>query len=276
MIINHNMSSLFASRQVGLTQGSITKDMEKLSSGMKINRASDDAAGLALSEKMRTQIRGLNMASKNVSDMTSFVQTADGYMQETTDVLQRIRELAVQSSNGIYSDEDRLQIQVEVSSLVSEIDRIASSAQFNGMNILTGRFAENGNVFHIGVNTDQTISVKIGNVSSEALGLTAQGNRISVADQESANLTIATIDEALKAVLKNRADVGATMNRAEMAKKGIDIAAENLQAADSRIRDTDMAQAMTEYTRDAILQQAGTAMLAQANNSSQNVLALLK
>lgn len=276
MIINHNMSSLFASRQVGLTQGSITKDMEKLSSGMKINRASDDAAGLALSEKMRTQIRGLNMASKNVSDMTSFVQTADGYMQETTDVLQRIRELAVQSSNGIYSDEDRLQIQVEVSSLVSEIDRIASSAQFNGMNILTGRFAENGNIFHIGANTDQTISVKIGNVSSEALGLTAQGNRISVADQESANLTIATIDEALKVVLKNRADVGATINRAEMAKKGIDIAAENLQAADSRIRDTDMAQTMTEYTRDAILQQAGTAMLAQANNSSQNVLALLK
>lgn len=277
MIINHNMSSEFASRQVGLTQDSILKDMEKLSSGMRINRASDDAAGLAVSEKMRSQIRGLNMASKNVSDMASFVQTADGYMQETNDVLQRIRELAVQGANGIYSDEDRMQIQVEVSALVDEVNRIASTAQFNGMNILTGRFAETGNIFHIGANVDQNISVKVGDMSANALGLYGQdGNKISVVDQESANLTVATIDEALKVVLKNRADVGATMNRAEMAKKGIDIAAENLQAAESRIRDTDMAKSMTEYTRDAILQQAGTAMLAQANNSSQNVLALLR
>ncbi len=216
------------------------------------------------------------MASKNVSDMASFVQTADGYMQETNDVLQRIRELAVQGANGIYSDEDRMQIQVEVSALVDEVNRIASTAQFNGMNILTGRFAENGNTFHIGANTDQNITVKVGNMSAEALGISAQGNKVSVASQEEANLTIATIDEALKVVLKNRADVGATMNRAEMAKKGIDIAAENLQASESRIRDTDMAKSMTEYTRDAILQQAGTAMLAQANNSSQNVLALLR
>ncbi len=276
MIINHNESSTFASRQVGLTQSSILKDMEKLSSGMRINRASDDAAGLAVSEKMRSQIRGLNMASKNVSDMASFVQTADGYMQETNDVLQRIRELAVQGANGIYSDEDRMQIQVEVSALVDEVNRVASTAQFNGMNILTGRFAETGNTFHIGANVDQNISVKVGDMSADALGISAQGNKVSVATQEEANLTIATVDEALKVVLKNRADVGATMNRAEMAKKGIDIAAENLQAAESRIRDTDMAKAMTEYTRDAILQQAGTAMLAQANNSSQNVLALLR
>ena len=142
MVINHNMSAMFSNRSLGVTQGSLTKDMEKLSSGQKINRAGDDASGLAVSEKMRSQIRGLNQASRNAANGISFIQTTEGYLQETTDIVQRIRELAVQASNGIYSDEDRMQIQVEVSQLVAEVDRIASQAQFNGMNMLTGRFAQ--------------------------------------------------------------------------------------------------------------------------------------
>lgn len=279
MIINHNMSSAYAARQAGINVTNIQKDMEKLSSGMAINRSSDNAAGLSISEKMRSQIRGLNQASKNVSDMSSFVQTADGYLQETVDILQRVRELAVQSANGIYSEEDRAQISVEVNALVSEVDRIASQAQFNGMNILTGRFAENGVQFQIGANMDQNIKVNVGNMSAEALGLKGSqegGVAVSVEDQESSNMTIATIDEALKIVLKQRGDLGANMNRAEMAQKGIDIAAENLQASESRIRDADVDREIVNYTRDAILQQASTAMLAQANNSSQNVLRLLQ
>lgn len=279
MIINHNMSSAYAARQSGINGTNIQKDMEKLSSGMAINRSSDNAAGLSISEKMRSQIRGLNQASKNVSDMSSFVQTADGYLQETVDILQRVRELAVQSANGIYSEEDRMQISVECNALISEIDRIASQAQFNGMNILTGRFAENGVQFQIGANMDQNIKVNVGNMSAEALGLKGNqegGVAVSVEDQESSNMTIATIDEALKIVLKQRGDLGANMNRAEMAQKGIDIAAENLQASESRIRDADVDREIVNYTRDAILQQASTAMLAQANNSSQNVLRLLQ
>lgn len=279
MIINHNISSAYAARQAGINGTNIQKDMEKLSSGMAINRSSDNAAGLSISEKMRSQIRGLNQASKNVSDMSSFVQTADGYLQETVDILQRVRELAVQSANGIYSEEDRMQISVECNALISEIDRIASQAQFNGMNILTGRFAENGVQFQIGANMDQNIKVNVGNMSAEALGLKGSQNggvAVSVEDQESSNMTIATIDEALKIVLKQRGDLGANMNRAEMAQKGIDIAAENLQASESRIRDADIDREIVNYTRDAILQQASTAMLAQANNSSQNVLRLLQ
>ena len=279
MIINHNMSSAYAARQAGINGTNIQKDMEKLSSGMAINRSSDNAAGLSISEKMRSQIRGLNQASKNVSDMSSFVQTADGYLQETVDILQRVRELAVQSANGIFSEEDRMQISVECNALISEVDRIASQAQFNGMNILTGRFAENGVQFQIGANVDQNIKVNVGNMSAEALGLKGSqegGVAVSVEDQESSNMTIATIDEALKIVLKQRGDLGANMNRAEMAQKGIDVAAENLQASESRIRDADVCREMVNYVKDAILQQASTAMLAQANNSSQNVLRLLQ
>ena len=223
MVINHNMSAQFANRSTGLTELSTTKNMEKLSSGMKINRAGDDASGLAVSEKMRAQIRGMNQASTNAQNGISFIQTTEGYLQETTDIVQRIRELAVQSSNGIYSDEDRMQIQVEVSQLVAEVDRIASQAQFIGMNMLTG-----------------------------------------------------TLDEALKKINKQRADLGAYQNRLEKTVVGLDIGAENLQASESRIRDTDMAKEMVDFTKNQVLTQAGTAMLAQANQSSQNVLSLLR
>lgn len=286
MVINHNMSAMFANRQLGVTGLGLSKDMEKLSSGEKINRAGDDASGLAVSEKMRSQIRGLNRASQNAQNGISFIQTTEGYLQETTDIMQRIRELAVQSSNGIYSDEDRMQIQVEISALVSEVDRIASSAQFNGMNMLTGRFArptgENvvtGSMwFHIGSNMDQRMQVFIGTMSATALGIREIGTeeKLTLATPEDANRAIGTIDEALKKINKQRADLGAYQNRMEYTVKGLNIAAENLQASESRIRDTDMASQMVEFTKNSVLQQAGTAMLAQANSQSQNVLSLLR
>ncbi len=286
MVINHNMSAMFSNRQLGVTQLSLNKDMEKLSSGEKINRAGDDASGLAVSEKMRSQIRGLNQASRNASNGISFIQTTEGYLQETTDIIQRIRELAVQSSNGIYSDEDRMQIQVEVSQLVAEVDRIASQAQFNGMNMLTGRFAlatgENTPTasmwFHIGANMDQRMAVYIGTMTAAALGIRAQGTDdvMSIAAPDDANRAIGTLDEALKKINKQRADLGAYQNRLDYAVKGLDIAAENTQASESRIRDTDMASQMVEFTKNSILSQAGTAMLAQANSQSQSVLSLLQ
>jgi len=283
MIINHNMSALYSNRTLGVTNNATTKNMEKLSSGMKINRAGDDASGLAVSEKMRSQIRGLNQAATNAQNDISFIQTTEGFLQSTTDIVQRIRELAVQSSNGIYTDEDRMQIQVEVSQLIAEVDRIASQAQFNGMNMLTGAFATDsasGRImqFQIGANVDQNAKVFIGTMTSQALGLTAaQGTEgaLTIASPENANMAISTIDEALKSVSKQRADLGAYQNRFETAAKGIAVAAENLQAAESRIRDTDMAKQMVEYTKNQILTQSGTAMLAQANSQSQNVLRLL-
>ncbi len=281
MIINHNMSSLYADRVLGISNDGIMKNIEKLSSGEKINRAGDDASGLAVSEKMRSQIRGLNQASRNIENGVSFIQTTEGYLTETTDILQRVRELAVQSANGIYSDEDRMQIQVEVSQLVAEVDRIASQAQFNGMNMLTGRFAsESDNVmqFQIGANMDQNARVFIGTMTAQALGLRgAQGSEdtITINDPESANATLGTVDAALTNVTKQRADLGAYQNRFEMAARGINIAAENTQSAESRIRDTDMASEIVEYTKNQILTQSGTAMLSQANSQSQNVLALL-
>ena len=282
MIINHNMSSLYADRVTNISNESIMKNMEKLSSGERINRAGDDASGLAVSEKMRSQIRGLNQASKNIQNGVSFIQTTEGYLAETTDILQRVRELAVQAANGIYSDEDRMQIQVEVSQLVAEVDRIASVAQFNGMNMLTGRFAPEGDStmqFQIGANMDQNARVYIGTMTASALGLKgAQGGdeQITINSPEEANMTLGAVDAALTQVNKQRADLGAYQNRFEMAAKGVNIAAENTQAAESRIRDTDMASEMVEFTKNSILTQAGTAMLAQANNQSQTVLALLQ
>ncbi|WP_027727372.1 flagellin [Treponema sp. C6A8] len=282
MIINHNMSSLYADRVLNISNDSIMKNMEKLSSGERINRAGDDASGLAVSEKMRSQIRGLNQASRNIENGVSFIQTTEGYLTETTDILQRVRELAVQSANGIYSDEDRMQIQVEVSQLVAEVDRIASQAQFNGMNMLTGRFAQEGQSvmqFQIGANVDQNTRVFIGTMTATALGLKGmQGGdeQITISTPEDANMTLAAVDAALTTVTKQRADLGAYQNRFELAAKGVDIAAENTQSAESRIRDTDMANEMVEFTKNQILTQAGTAMLAQSNSQTQTVLGLLQ
>jgi len=286
MIINHNLSAMFADRSLKVTQNYLTKNMEKLSSGQRINRAGDDASGLAVSEKLRSQIRGLNMASFNAANGISFIQVSEGYLQESEDIVQRIRELAVQASNGIYSEEDRLYIQVEVSQLVDEIDRIASHAQFNGMNMLTGRFARSTgqNIptasmwFHIGANMDQRTQVYIGTMTAEGLGIRdpGSGTFITLETPEDANRTIGTLDAALKIINKQRADLGAYQNRLEHAVRGLDIGAENLQAAESLIRDTHMANQMVNYVRDQILTQAGTAMLAQANQRGTAILQLLQ
>ena len=281
MVINFNQAAAFSSRMENVNTSNVLKTSKELSSGMRINSAADDASGLSVSERMRSQIRGLNQASRNVMNGTSMLQTAEGFMQSTTDILQRIRELAVQSANGIYSDEDRSMLQTEVEQLVSEVDRISQTAEFNGMTLLSGRFAEDGIKLQIGANADQNFTVKLADMSAAALGLKGVGQdgteqSISLADPDSANMALATIDEALKTVNKNRADIGASMNRMEMTKKGIDIASENISASESRIRDADMAKSTTEHVRNQILQQSSISLLSQANTNNQNVLALLK
>ncbi|MCX7030536.1 MAG: flagellin [Spirochaetes bacterium] len=290
MIINHNMSAIFSQRQLKFNNLAADKDMEKLSSGFRINRAGDDASGLAVSEKMRAQVRGLTMAGQNAQNAISFIQTAEGYLQESQDILQRLRELAVQASNGIYSSEDRMQIQVEVSQLVDEVNRIASHAQFNGMNMLTGRFAratgENmvtGSMwFHIGANMDQRERVYIGTMTAQGLGvqstngLTSTATFISISTPDKANMAIGVVDHALMIVSKQRADLGAYQNRLEYTMKGLAVGAENMQASESRIRDADMAQEMVSFVRDQILVQTATAMLAQANTKPQSILQLFQ
>lgn len=291
MIINHNMSAMYADRLLKLRNQDINEGSEKLASGMRINKAADDASGLAVSEKLRAQVRGLNQANKNIANAVSFIQTTEGYMNETQDILHRLRELSVQSANGIYTSEDRMQIQVEVSQLVDEVNRIASHAQFNTMNMLQGEFANpatgaggqtgNGIVFQVGANIDQRETVFIESMTSNALGLDnstlgVKGDiLLRLEDADGANKAISTLDEALKQVSKQRANLGAYQNRFQMAAKGVNIAAENMQAAESQIRDTDMASQMVDHVKNQILVQAGTAMLAQANMKSQSVLQLL-
>jgi len=281
MIINHNMSALFANRQVKFNEIDLNKDIEKLSSGMRINRAGDDASGLAVSEKLRSQIRGLNQAGRNIESAVSFIQTTEGYLAETQDIMHRLRELAVQSANGIYTQEDRMQIQVEVSQLVDEVNRIASHAQFNGLNMLTGRFANptSGGVvpgqmfFQVGANMDQRKQVFIGTMTAAAV---FSGQQISISTPDKANQVIGVVDQALTRISKQRADLGAYQNRFEMAAKGVAVAAENMTAAESQIRDTDMAAQMVDYAKNQILMQSSTAMLAQANLKTRSVLTLLQ
>jgi len=290
MIINHNLSAMFTSRQEKFNDLATSKSMEKVSSGMRINKAGDDASGLAVSEKMRAQIRGLIRAEKNAEDGISFIQTAEGYLQESEDILHRMRELAIQASNGIYSTEDRMYIQVEVSQLVDEVDRVASHAQFNGMNMLTGRFAREdamnsitGSMWlHIGANMDQRKRVYIGTMSSQGLkirnpsGLPHTATFVSLSTPDKANAAIGTIDQALKIVNKQRADLGAYQNRLEYSCKGLLAGAENMQSAESLIRDSNMAEEMVSFTKNQILLQSSTAMLAQANRKTQTVLQLLQ
>ncbi|MBN1413203.1 MAG: flagellin [Spirochaetales bacterium] len=286
MIINHNLSAMYAQRQLKVNNLFVTKDMEKLASGYRITKAADDASGLAVSEKMRSQIRGMRQASRNAENGISMIQTAEGFLQESQDVIQRVRELCVQASNGVYTAEDRMYIQVEVSQLVDELDRIASHGQFNGMTLLTGRFAKytGENVvtssmwFHIGANMDQRERVYIGTMTSEGLGVRDVGSRefISLSSSSGANRSIGILDDAIKKINKQRADLGAYQNRLEYAVRGLDIGAENLQAAESTIRDADMAEQTVSFTKNQILVQSATAMLAQANVKPQAVLQLLQ
>jgi len=281
MIINHNMSAINSHKVLKFKHWDTNRSMEQLSSGMRINRAGDDASGLAVSEKMRTQIQGLRQAERNTEDGMSFIQTAEGYLEQTAGILQRIRVLAVQSSNGIYTNEDRQLIQVEVSALIDEIDRIASQAEFNKFNLLLGDYSRvNPRAsmwFHMGANMHQRERVYIGTMTSEALNLKEKtGNFLAnLSTADGSNRTIGIIDNALHRISKQRADLGAYYNRLEYAAKGLMTAYENIQASESRIRDADMAETLVNLTKDQILVQSGTAMLAQANMKTRTILQLL-
>ncbi len=344
MIINHNLSAMYAHRQFKLDTFYTHKNIEKLSSGMRVNRAGDDPAGLAVSEKMRAQIRGLNQASRNAQDGVSMIQTAEGWLQETNNILLRMRELAVQVANGTYTFEDRKQVEQEIKQLVDEIDRIASHAEFNTMKMLRGGFRrepydekfargfskvdfrqydkatvhqyadppirpigdpdpapdpslhklvreagvpdgdKGGVYFHVGANTDQREKFFIENMSAYALGLakgpvTVDSEQrellVSYTTQDGANHAIAQIDSAIYIVSRQRADLGAYQNRLEATIRGVDIAAENLQSAESQIRDVDMAKEMVDFVKNQILSQSAASMLAQANLRPQVVLRIL-
>ena len=281
MTVNFNQSAAFASRIANINDMNVQNTMNALASGKRINSAKDDASGLAVSTKMKSMIKGLNQASRNIADGSSMLNVASGYLQETTDILQRIRELAVQSSNGIFSADQRSMIQIEVSQLVSEIDRIASSATFNGLQLFTGKFATGNEAItlHIGSQTDQQISFNLEAATAEAFGLKnvqGSGESLSISSPDEANMAIATVDEALLRVSRQQSLIGANQNRMEVAKQGIDIASENMAAANSRIEDADLAEKLVEFSKNQVLSQSSLAMIAQANSQSQNVLALLK
>ncbi len=281
MRINHNMSAIFANRQMQGVARRLDKSIEKLASGEIINRAGDDASGLAVSEKMRTQINGLIQAEKNAQNGLSFIQVAEGSFQQVNEMLQRIRMLSVQSANGIYSNSDRTQIQVEVSQLIDEIDRIATSAEFNRMKMLTGTFAKNSKAgsmfFHVGANSNQRIRVYIATIGAKALNLVDAANKKrSISTVGQANAMIGYVDNALEVLNRQRADLGSYYNRMENTIKSLTLSYENMLAADSRVRDVDMAAQMVEYTKDQILLQTGTAMLAQANFKPKLIMKLLE
>lgn len=284
MVINHNLSAINAHRQLKINQVNMNNHARHLASGLRIGMAKDDPAGLAVSEKMRAQIRGLDQATKNIGDDISFIQTTEGYLSSSQSILHRIRELAVQSANGIYTSEDRLQIQVEVSQLVDEIDRIASHAQFNTMNMLTGRFSDGRKGtptasmwFHIGANMDHREKIYIGTMTAAALGVKefVTGSIVSLLTQDDSNRAIGTLDMALFKVSRERANLGAYQNRLEYAVQGVMTGAENMQASESALRDADMALEMTKYVKYSILDQTAVTMLGHANMKSQMVLRLL-
>ncbi|OMP65798.1 flagellin Hag [Domibacillus epiphyticus] len=277
MIINHNIAALNTHRQFGAANAGQAKSMEKLASGLRINRAGDDAAGLAISEKMRGQVRGLDQASRNSQDAISLIQTAEGALNETHSILQRMRELSVQSANDTNTTADRGELQKEVAELVKEIDRIADTTQFNTKTLLNGSLstASGALTFQIGANTNQNIDLAIGNMKatgSGSLGLSG----VSIATQSGANAAIATLDAAITKVSAERSKLGANQNRLEHTINNLGTSSENLTAAESRIRDVDMAKEMMNQTKNSILSQAAQAMLAQANQTPQGVLQLLR
>ena len=275
MIINHNMSAINAHRVLKFRGWELDKSIARLASGERITRSSDDASGLAVSEKMRTQIQGLRQAERNTENGLSFVQTADGFLSQVADVLQRIRVLAVQSANGIYHDSDRTLMQLEVSQLIDELDRVASQAEFNRFKILLGHYSRDSRIgsmwFHIGPNMHQRERAYIGTMTAEALGMT----KVKLNTVAESNDSIGLVDNAMEVLLRARASLGAYANRFEVAAKGLMSAYENIQAAESQIRDADMAEEMIEFTRNQILQATSTSMLAQANLKGQGVLRLL-
>ena len=271
MVVQHNMSALNANRQLGVTVNTLSKSTEKLSSGYRVNRAADDAAGLSISEKMRSQIRGLNKASSNAEDGISLIQVAEGALNETHSILQRMNELATQAANDTNTTSDRTAIQAEITQLTSEIDRIYSTTQFNTMNLLDGTFT--GKNLQVGSLSGQTIGISIDKMNASGLGITATA--VKVSSNSAAGTSMSLIQAAITTVSTTRSKLGALQNRLEHTINNLDTTSENTQAAESRIRDTDMAKEMVEYSKNNILSQAGQSMLAQANQSTQGVLSLL-
>ena len=273
MVVQHNLTAMNANRQLGITTGQQAKSSEKLSSGYRINRAADDAAGLTISEKMRSQIRGLNKASDNAQDGISLIQTAEGALNEAHSILQRMNELATQAANDTNTTSDRNAIQAEIDALTSEIDRIASTTQFNTQNLLSGGFTQKN--LQVGALSGQKISITIKAMNASGLGITAGTNNV-VSTFAKAGVAMKAIQDAISSVSKQRSALGALQNRLEHTVANLDNVAENTQSAESRIRDTDMAEEMVEYSKNNILAQAGQSMLAQANQSTQGVLSLLQ
>lgn len=282
MIINNNLAALNTHRQMGQVSGSAQNSMEKLSSGQRINKGADDAAGLSISEKMRNQIRGLEQAQRNAQDGVSLIQTADGALGQVHEILQRVRELVVQAGNGTNSDEETGTIQKEINTMVTEIDAIAKSTKFNGKALLTdaaGTGASADARLQVGANATEQLTVTGTNMSSTGLGLVTGALTVDTAGGVAAaayDTVIGTVDTAIKRVSDQRATYGATQNRLEFTTNNLASSAENLQAAESRIRDVDMAKEMMEFTKNNILTQASQAMLAQANQQPQAVLQLLR
>ncbi|AUJ25326.1 MULTISPECIES: flagellin Hag [Virgibacillus] len=273
MIINHNIAALNTHRQLSNNNGAVQNSLEKLSSGLKINKAGDDAAGLAISEKMRGQIRGLEMAQKNAQDGISLAQTAEGAMNETHAILQRMRELAVQSSNDTNTDKDRAELQKEVDQLAQALNDISEDTEFNTQKLLDGSFEA---TFHVGANKGQNLTLEIGKMSADELGVAEGEGGIDISSQEAADEAITTIQEAIDNVSAERSKIGAVQNRLQHTINNLGTSAENLTAAESRIRDVDMAKEMMNFTKDNILTQAAQSMLAQANQQPQGVLQLLR
>ena len=274
MIVQHNMTALNANRQLGITNTNLSRSTEKLSSGYRINRASDDAAGLSISEKMRGQIRGLKQASTNAQDGQSLIQTAEGAMNEIHSVLQRMRELTVQAKNDTYLSEDRAKIRTEMQQLESEITRIATQTQFNKMNLLNGSYKSKQ--IQVGANDNQTISISITTMTAKKLGVDKIHSAVRKAKGSSIGNQLAKIDAAITTVSEKRSDLGAISNRLDHTIANADNMAENLQSSESKIRDVNMASEMVAYSSMSILQQAGQSMLSHANQATQGVLSLLQ
>lgn len=274
MIVQHNMTALNANRQLGITNTNLARSTEKLSSGYRINRASDDAAGLSISEKMRGQIRGLKQASTNAQDGQSLIQIAEGAMNEIHSVLQRMRELTVQAKNDTYLSEERAKIQTEMKQLQSEITRIATQTQFNKMNLLNGSFQSKQ--LQVGANDGQVISFSINTMSAKALGVSGIASAIRKAKGADIGTQLGTIDDAITKVSTARSDLGAISNRLDHTIANADNMAENLQSSESKIRDVNIASEMVSYSSMSILQQAGQSMLSHANQATQGVLSLLQ
>ena len=270
MVVQHNMAASNANRQLGISTNTLSKSTEKLSSGYRINRAADDAAGLSISEKMRSQIRGLNKASSNAQDGISAIQTAEGALNEAHSILQRMNELATQSANDTNTTADRTAVQSEVNALTNELSRIASTSQFNTQNLLDGTFT--GKNLQVGALENQKITISIGTMNAEALGVKS----LDVKSFTKAGAAMTLIQKAISKVSGQRSDLGALQNRLEHTVNNLDNISENTQTAESRIRDTDMASEMVQYSATSIIQQAGQSMLAQANSQTQGVLSLIQ